>query len=140
MKLDRESLPFITAVLIVLLFAATPFVAAALLDRQAEYYGLGVGIWGLTMWFVYAVLGVTAGVAVRPVRGLVIMAIRPVRGFDGAPIMTGIPAGDSRVSRRMDMIANGAVTMLRTPLAPRDQLVPLDLEEGEEVMVSRGRG
>lgn len=64
MKLDRENLPFITAVLIVLLFAATPFVAAALLDRQAEYYGLGVGIWGLTMWFVYAVLGVTAGVIV----------------------------------------------------------------------------
>ena len=58
MRLDKENLPFTVAVLIVLLFAVTPFVAAALLDRQAEYYGLGVGIWGLTMWFVYAVLGV----------------------------------------------------------------------------------
>ena len=38
--------------------------AAALLDSQAEYYGLGVGLWGLTMWFVYTVLGVTAGVIV----------------------------------------------------------------------------
>lgn len=64
MKLDKENLPFTVAVLIVLLFAVTPFVAAALLDSQAEYYGLGVGLWGLTMWFVYTVLGVTAGVIV----------------------------------------------------------------------------
>ena len=64
MKLDKDNLSFTTAVLIVLLFAVTPFVAAALLDRQAEYYGLGVGLWGLTMWFIYTVLGVTAGVIV----------------------------------------------------------------------------
>ena len=64
MKLDKENLPFTVAVLIVLLFAVTPFVAAALLDRQAEYYQLGVGMWGLMMWFVYTVLGVTAGVIV----------------------------------------------------------------------------
>ncbi len=62
MKLNKDNLPFTTAVLIVLLFAVTPFVAAALQDRQAEYYGLGVGIWGLTMMFVYTALGVTAGV------------------------------------------------------------------------------
>ena len=64
MNFDKENLPFIAAVLIVLLFAGTPFVVQVLLDSQAEYYGLGVGIWGLTMWFAYTVIGVTTGVIV----------------------------------------------------------------------------
>ena len=64
MKHNNNNLPSITAVVIVLLYAATPFVVASLSDRQAQYYGLGVGMWSLTMWFVYTVLGVTTGVIV----------------------------------------------------------------------------
>ena len=59
----------IAAVLIVVLFIATPFVVAALQDRQEDYYALGIGLVSMGMIFLYTVLGVTAGVVVSWKKG-----------------------------------------------------------------------